>query len=94
MVYEHFLGCFIPNDPSLRFLELFQIVVVVHGDIPRSMTLVLGVNKLLAMTKDTRGFHPITIGEHFFDLLNISLSYSFRSHFRNIYPPLIWRIDR
>jgi hypothetical protein len=61
MVYEHFLGCFIPNDPSLRFLELFQIVVVVHGDIPRSMTLVLGVNKLLAMTKDMNGLCFITI---------------------------------
>jgi len=23
MVYEHFLGCFIPKDPSLGFLELF-----------------------------------------------------------------------
>jgi hypothetical protein len=23
MVYEHFLGCFIPKDPSSRFLELF-----------------------------------------------------------------------
>jgi hypothetical protein len=23
MVYEHLLGCFIPKDPSFRFLELF-----------------------------------------------------------------------
>jgi hypothetical protein len=23
MVYEHLLGCFIPKDPSLRFLKLF-----------------------------------------------------------------------
>jgi len=44
MVYEHILGCFIPKDPSSRFSKLFQIVVVVaHGDIPRSVALVLGV---------------------------------------------------
>ncbi len=35
-------------------------------DIPRSMALVLGVNKLLAMTKDISGLCLIAIGEVFF----------------------------
>jgi hypothetical protein len=44
MVYKHLLGCFTPKDPSSWFSELFQsIVVVAHGDIPRSMALVLGL---------------------------------------------------
>ncbi len=67
MVYEHFWGCFIPEDPSSRFLKLNQSdVVVVHGDILRSMTLVLGVNRLLVMAKDTSGICPIAIGKVFF----------------------------
>jgi hypothetical protein len=36
MVYEHIFGCFIQEDPSLRFSKLFKIAIVVaHGDIPR-----------------------------------------------------------
>jgi hypothetical protein len=67
MVYEHLSKCFIPKDPSLRFSKLFQvIVVVVCGDIHRSMALVLGVNILLAMAKDIGGLCPIIIGEMFF----------------------------
>jgi len=66
MVYEYFLGCFIPKDLSSKFLKLFQAVVtIVRGDIPRSMALVLGVSILLAMVKDTSGLCPIAIGEVF-----------------------------
>jgi hypothetical protein len=36
MVYEHFLGCFIPQDPYLGFSKLFQATVdVAHDDIRR-----------------------------------------------------------
>jgi len=53
MVYEHFLGCFILEDSSSGFSKLSQVVTIVaHGNIPKSMALVLGVNKLLTMTKD------------------------------------------
>jgi hypothetical protein len=62
MVYEHLLKCFILNDPSLGFLELFQVVVVANGNIFRLLALVLGVNRLLAMLKDIGSFHLITIG--------------------------------
>jgi hypothetical protein len=65
-LYGHLLKCFIPEDPSLGFLRLFQVVVIVHGDIPRSVALMLGGNKLSAMAKDTNGLCPITIGEIFF----------------------------
>ncbi len=35
MVYEHFSRCFISEDPSLRFLKLFQVVsTIARGDIP------------------------------------------------------------
>jgi hypothetical protein len=66
MVYQHFSGCFILKDPFSGFSELFQVVVIVtYGDIPRSMALVLGVNRLLARAKDTSGLHPISMGEVF-----------------------------
>jgi hypothetical protein len=70
MVYEHLLGHFILEHPSSRFLKLFQaIAIVVHGDIFRSVALVLGANILLAMANDIGGFHPIAIGEVFFRLI-------------------------
>jgi hypothetical protein len=74
MVYEHLLGCFIPEDPSSRFLELFQAVVVVTcGDIPSLVALVLGVNRLLAMVKDTRSLCFISISKTFFQFINNSI---------------------
>jgi hypothetical protein len=74
MIYEHIWGCFILKDPSSRFLELFQIVDdVAHGDIPRLVALVLGVNKLLVMAKDTDGFRLIAIGKVFFLFINHSI---------------------
>jgi len=42
------------------------LVVVVHGDILKSMALMLGANKLLAMAKDIGGLRPIAMGEVFF----------------------------
>jgi hypothetical protein len=67
MVYEHFSKCFILEDPSLRFSELFKAdVIVARGDIPRSMTLVLGVRKLLAMINDIGGICLIIVSEMFF----------------------------
>jgi hypothetical protein len=74
MVYKHFLGCFILEDPSSRFLELIQVAIIVaRGDIPRSVALVMGVNKLLAMAKDFGGFRPIARGEVFFVLISCSI---------------------
>jgi len=53
MVYEDFLRCFIPKDPSSWFSKLFHVgAIVVYEDIPRLVALVLGANKLLAMAKD------------------------------------------
>jgi hypothetical protein len=74
MVYEHFSRCLILEDPSSRFLELLQVVVViVHGDISRSVALVLRANKLLAMAKAIGGLCPITIGEVLLELINYSI---------------------
>jgi len=41
------------------------VIVVVHRDIPRLVALMLGANKLLAMTNDTDDICLITIGEVF-----------------------------
>jgi hypothetical protein len=72
--YEHLLGCYISEDPSSRFLELFEVVVIVtHGDILGPMALVLKANKLLVLAKDIRGFHCIAIGKVFFQLINGSI---------------------
>jgi hypothetical protein len=67
MVYEHFLGCFILEDSSSRFSELSQVVTIVaRGNIPKLVALVLGVDKLLAMTKGISGLHFITMSKVFF----------------------------
>jgi hypothetical protein len=72
MVYEHLLWCFIPKDPSSKFLELFQVgVVIAHRDIPRLVALMLGVSKLLAMANDTSGLCLIAIV--FLRLINRSI---------------------
>jgi hypothetical protein len=73
MVYEHLSRCFILKDPSPGFSELFQVVVVVHGDILRSVALVLGASKLLAMENGTSGLRPIVVGKVFFRLINHSI---------------------
>jgi hypothetical protein len=66
MVYDHFSSCFILEDPYLGFLELFQVVITIpHGDILRSVALVLEVNKLLVMAKDIGGLCLIAIGNMF-----------------------------
>jgi hypothetical protein len=57
------IRCLILKDPSLGFSKLFQVVVVVHGDIFRSVALVLGANRLLAMAKDISGLRLIAIGK-------------------------------
>jgi len=60
MGYEYLLGCFIPKDPSLGFLKLFQVIAIIAcGDISKSLALMLGANILLAMTKNIKGFRPI-----------------------------------
>ncbi len=75
MVYEYLSRCFILKDPSLKFLKLFQVVTttIACGDILRSMALMLGVNKLLAMAKDTSGIHPITVSKVFFLFISSSI---------------------
>jgi len=66
MVYKHLLGCFILEDPSLGFSELFQVIVVIAcGDIPNLVVLVLGANKLLVMAKNIGGLCLIIVGEVF-----------------------------
>jgi hypothetical protein len=72
MVYEHLLGCFILNDPSLKFLELFQVVVA-RGCIFKLMALVLGAIRLLAMAKDTIGFCHVIINEVFLQFISCSI---------------------
>jgi hypothetical protein len=70
MVYEHLMKCFIPKDPSSKFSELFQdVAIVVYGDIPRSMTLMLKANRLLTMEKNIGGLHIIVIGQVFLRLI-------------------------
>jgi hypothetical protein len=49
------------------------MTVVACGDIPKSMALMLGVNILLTMEKDTDGLCPIAMGEVFLRLINHSI---------------------
>jgi hypothetical protein len=74
MIYEHFSRWVILEDPSSRFLKLFQAVVVVAcGDILRLMALMLGANRLLVMTKDISGLRIMVIGEVFLQLISCSI---------------------
>jgi hypothetical protein len=83
MVCEHLLGCFIPKDPSSGFLKLFHIVtVVVHGDIPKSVALMLGTIRLLAMAKVINGLHFIIIGEMFLQFISHSIVLQLRGPFQ------------
>jgi len=66
MAIKRWSRCLILEDPSLGFLELFQIVAIVHEDIFRSMVLMLGASKLLTMAKNIGGFCSIVMGEMFF----------------------------
>jgi hypothetical protein len=77
MVYEHILGCFIPEVPSLGFLKLFQAFVVAHGDIFKLVALMLGANRLLLMAKNTKGFCLIVVGKVCFQLINHSIVLQF-----------------
>jgi hypothetical protein len=82
MVYEHLLGCFIPEGPSSWFSKLFQVdVVVAHGNIPRSMALLLGVNIMLAMAKDIGGVCPIIVSKTFCQLIDCSIVLELRMLF-------------
>jgi hypothetical protein len=84
MVYEHLSGCFILEDPSSGFSKLFQIVaIIVHEDILKSVALVLGVSRLLAMAKDTNGLCLITVGKVFLRFINHSIVLQFRRPFRS-----------
>jgi len=74
MVYEHISRCFIPKDPSSWFSKLFQVVTIVaHGDILKSVAIVLGATKLLAMVKDISGLHLILICDVFPRFINRSI---------------------
>jgi hypothetical protein len=85
MVYEHHSSSFILEDASLKFSKLFQtIAIVTCGDILRSVALMLGVSKLLAMVKDTECLCPIIVDEVFFQLIShsivLQLWVSFQKH--------------
>jgi len=84
VVYEHHSN-FILEDASLKFSKLFQIIdIVTCGDILRSVALMLGVNKLLAMAKNTEVLCPIIVDEVFFQLIShsivLQLWVSFQKH--------------
>jgi hypothetical protein len=69
-------------------LELFQVgVVIANVDIPRLVALMLGVNKLLAMAKDTNGFRLIAMGELFFRFISRSIVLQFWGPFQEHLSP-------
>jgi hypothetical protein len=51
------------------FKIIYVGVVLVRGDIPRLVALVLRANRLFAMAKYTSGLHPIIVGKVFFQLI-------------------------
>ncbi len=74
MEYEHLSRSFILEDPSLRVLKLFQaIAIVARTNFLRSMALMLRANILLAMEKNTGGFHPIVVGDMFIQFISHSI---------------------
>ncbi len=51
------------------------------------MALMLGASKLLAMAKDSGGFHPIVIGKMFFQPINRSIVLQFWGPFQEHLSP-------
>jgi hypothetical protein len=64
---------FYTRGPIFGLSKLFQAVIVIRGVIFRSVILMLGVNKLLAMPKDISGLHPIVVSEMFLRLISRSI---------------------
>jgi hypothetical protein len=93
MVYEHLSGCLILEDPSLRFLKLFQIVDVAHGDILKLVALVLGACRLLSMAKDTRSPCPIVLSKVCFQLISRSIVLHFWGPFQEHLSPHWFRVS-
>jgi hypothetical protein len=94
MLHEHLSRCFIPKDPSSGFLKLFQTVIVVaHGNILRSMALMLVANRLLAMAKDICGLCPIAVSEMFIQLINRSIILQLRGPFQEHLSPHQFRVS-
>jgi hypothetical protein len=88
MVYEHLSRCFIPKDPFSGFSKLFQVVtIVVHGDIPKSVALVLGAIRLLAMVKDISGFCLIVVSDMFLQFISRSIVLQLRGPFQEHLTP-------
>jgi len=66
MVNEHLLRCSIPKDKSSNFSKLLQAIGInARGDILRSMALMLGANRLLAMAKNIASLHLNVVGKMF-----------------------------
>jgi hypothetical protein len=87
-IVYHFLGCFISKDPSSRFLNLFQVVVIASGDILGLVALMLRTRKLLIMAKDTGGLCLILVGKAFLQLINRSIVLQLWGCFKSIYPSI------
>jgi len=89
-----FLRMFHTRKPILRVFKIIPSCCFCYlWDIFSSVALMLGASKLLAMANDIGGFHPIVVGEVFLWLINCSIVYNFRGHFKSTYPPLVSSID-
>jgi hypothetical protein len=88
MVYEHLSRCFIPKYPSSWFSELFQVVIIIiHGDIPRLMALMLRLIDCWQWQKTLVVFVLLLWMRCFFYLWIAPLFYNFGGHSKSTYPP-------
>jgi hypothetical protein len=74
MVYEHLLGCLILKDTSSRFSKLFQVAVIVCGNIPRLVALMLRASIFPSLTNDTHIVGPLSEITYAFDHLSTQLT--------------------
>jgi hypothetical protein len=64
MVFEHLRDCFHLEDSTSEFPQLFQLCFhIAQGHIPPQIAWVLGLARLLAMTKPLGGINLIAMGE-------------------------------
>jgi hypothetical protein len=64
MGFEHLQDCFHPEDSASGFFQLFQLCFhIAQCHIPLQIACVLGIVRILAMTKPSSGVHPIVMGE-------------------------------
>jgi hypothetical protein len=87
MVFEHLWDYFHLEDLMNGLPQLFQLCFhIAQGHIPPQIARILGVARLLAMTKPLGGVRPIVMGEKYIDSQAMFYVFNFMKLLQHIFP--------